>query len=122
MNKIPVRFLADESCDMAIAGALRAQGYDVVVLNEFTSRSVDSQVITQTFRDKRILLTEDRDFAQLAFGSNPESAGIILMRFQRTNTKKLQEAITRLIEERGSEVENAFVVMQPSHIRISHKS
>ena len=61
-----MRFLADESCDMGIARALRAAGYDVVAVTEFTNQSDDPDVIEQAHREDRILLTEDKDFGSRA--------------------------------------------------------
>lgn len=58
----PLRFLADESCDFAVVRALRAEGYDVLAVSEVTRRSDDRELIYQAYREKRVLLTEDKDF------------------------------------------------------------
>jgi predicted nuclease of predicted toxin-antitoxin system len=119
MNPIVLRFLADESCDFGVVRALRAEGYDVVALSEITSHTIDSEVIAQAYREKRILLTEDKDFGQLVFASQADSAGVILIRFPGNARKALQETVVKLILERRDEIQNAFVVIQPSHIRVS---
>ena len=62
-----MRFLADESCDFAIVHALRANGYDVLAVSEITPRAEDSEVIRLAVREKRILLTEDKDFGRLVY-------------------------------------------------------
>ncbi len=56
-----MRFLADESCDSAIVHALQASGYDVLAVSEIIPRAEDSEVIKLAVREKRILLTEDKD-------------------------------------------------------------
>lgn len=58
----PLRFLADESCDFAVVRALRAEGYDVLAVSEVTRRSDDRELIDQAYRERRVLLTEDKDF------------------------------------------------------------
>jgi predicted nuclease of predicted toxin-antitoxin system len=118
MNDAALRFLADESCDFGVVRALRAEEYDVLALTEITARSVDSDVIAQASQEKRILLTEDKDFGQLVFASQADSAGVILIRYPGNARKTLQETIVRLVRDRGSEIQNAFVVMQPGHIRV----
>lgn len=57
-----LRFLADESCDFAVIRALRVAGHDVLSIAEYTSRSDDAELITQAYRERRILITEDKDF------------------------------------------------------------
>jgi predicted nuclease of predicted toxin-antitoxin system len=121
MNDAALRFLADESCDFGVVNALRAEGYNVLALTEITTRSVDSQVIAQAYHEKRILITEDKDFGQLVFASQADSAGVILIRYPGNARKSLQEAIVKLIHEQGEDIANAFIVMQPGYIRISHK-
>ena len=120
MNDIELRFLVDESCDFGIVRALRAEGYDVVALTEITTRSLDDEVIVQSYDENRILLTEDKDFGQLVFASRADSAGVILIRFPGNERKSLQATIVKLIQERGNEIRNAFAVVQPGHIRVRH--
>lgn len=78
MNLAPLRFLADENCDFAVVRALREAGYDVRAVAEGTRRSIDSEVIETSAREKRILLTEDKDFGWLAFVKGVD-AGVILI-------------------------------------------
>ena len=118
MNDVEMRFLADESCDFGVVRALRAVGYDVAALTEITTRSLDDEVIAQSYDENRILLTEDKDFGQLVFASRADSAGVILIRFPGNARQSLQATIVNLIQERGDEIRNAFVVAQPGHIRV----
>ena len=77
MNNSDLRFLADESCDFAVVRALRAEGYDVLAVSEIMHRSDDRELIELARREKRILLTEDKDFGWLVFVSHAGSAGVI---------------------------------------------
>jgi predicted nuclease of predicted toxin-antitoxin system len=119
MNAFALRFLADESCDFAVVRALRAEGYDVLAVSEITCRSDDRELIDQTSREKRILLTEDKDFGWLVFVSHAESAGVILIRFPGNARQTLVQTVRRLVREQGKQLLGAFVVVQPGHIRIS---
>ena len=60
-----MRFLADESCDFRVVRALRAAGHDVVAAIEATPGAEDAAVIEVAVRERRIFVTEDRDFGQL---------------------------------------------------------
>jgi predicted nuclease of predicted toxin-antitoxin system len=76
-----MRFLADECCDFAAVRSLRANGHDVLAVNEFQSRSIDHQVMELALAENRILLTEDKDFGWLVFAARVDSPGVILIRF-----------------------------------------
>lgn len=119
MDAFALRFLADESCDFAVVRALRAEGYDVLAVSETTCRSDDRELIDQASREKRIVLTEDKDFGWLVFVSHAESAGVILIRFPGNARQTLVQTVRRLVREQGKRLLGAFVVVQPGHIRIS---
>ena len=114
-----LRFLADENCDFAVVRALRADGHDVYAASENLQRSDDSELINQAHRERRILLTEDKDFGWLVHVSHAESSGVILIRFPGNARQSLADAIRQLARERAEALIGAFVVVQPGHIRIS---
>ena len=121
MNAATLRFLADESCDFAVVRALRAEGYDVLAVSEVTQRSDDRELIEQASRQRRILLTEDKDFGWLVYVSHSDSAGVILIRFPGNARQTLVDVFMRLVHTQGQELSGAFVVVQPGHIRIRHR-
>ena len=116
-----LRFLADESCDFAVVRALRAEGHDVFAASETTRRSDDRELIAQSARENRILITEDKDFGWLVFVSHADSAGVILIRFPGNARATLVQTVNQLVREQGEQLPGAFVVVQPGHIRISRK-
>ena len=76
-----MRFLADESCDHAIVRALRDAGHDVGAVTESYAQAPDSEVVDLAVSDARVLLTEDKDFGQLAFAHGIPSFGVVLLRY-----------------------------------------
>jgi predicted nuclease of predicted toxin-antitoxin system len=115
-----VRFLADENCDFAIVRALRSVGYDVLAVSEFQQRSVDRQLMEMAYAEKRILLTEDKDFGWLAFVAHVDNPGVVLIRFPAGARNALASSITRLVSELGDKLAGAFVVLRPGSVRISN--
>jgi hypothetical protein len=67
------------------------------------------------------LLTEDKDFGWLVFASHFVSAGVVLIRFPGNVRKTLGQAVLELVEQKGEELKDAFVVIQPGQVRISQK-
>jgi predicted nuclease of predicted toxin-antitoxin system len=121
MSATVLRFLADESCDFAVVRALRGVGNDVVAVSEYAQRSRDDELIAQAYREKRILLTEDKDFGWLVFVSHADTAGVILFRFPGNARQTMAKAATSLVREQRASLYGAFVVMQPGYTRIGQK-
>ena len=121
MSSSELRFLADESCDHAVVRALRSEGYDVLAVGEFTSRTVDSDLIAQAALEKRILITEDKDFGRLVFADRVESAGVILVRFPGNARAPLANAVVNLVRDQGDELARAMTVVQPGYVRIRRR-
>ena len=122
MPSSALRFLADESCDFAIVRALRADGYDVLAASEVMQRSDDRELIDLAHRERRILLTEDKDFGWLVHVSQVDTAGVVLIRFPGNARQALSNAIRRLMQEQGGRLAHSFVVVQPGQVRISTPS
>lgn len=70
-----MQFLADESCDFLLVKTLREAGHDVLAVSEIKPRAEDSDVIRLSVRERRILLTEDKDFGQLVYAHGQSSVG-----------------------------------------------
>ncbi len=121
MSTPALRFLADESCDFAVVRALRADGYPVLAVSEVTHRSDDRELIDLAYRERRILLTEDKDFGWLVFASHTDSAGVILIRFPGNARKTLVQAVRQLVKEQSNRLLDAFVVLEPGYVRIRPK-
>ena len=114
-----MRFLADESCDFTVVRALRSSGHDVLAVSEFQRRSVDEELMELALAERRILLTEDKDFGWLAFVRKMKSPGVILIRFPVSARTLLAESILRLLRQHASLIEGAFVDLRPGSIRLS---
>jgi len=112
-----MRFLADECCDSAAVRALRADGHDVLAVNEFQHRSVDREVIELALTENRVLLTEDLDFGGLVFTGRVDSPGVIRIRFPTSARGTPANAIVNLVREHAPRLAGAFVVLRPGVAR-----
>lgn len=121
MTDPDMHFLADESCDFIVVRALRTEGYDVLAVSEYMQRSDDRVLIDQAARERRILLTEDKDFGWLVYVSHVDSAGVILLRYPGDRRSRLGQAVVDVVQEHGVNLHGHFVVMQPGHVRIGRR-
>jgi len=114
-----MRFLADESCDFAIVRRLRDDGYDVVAVAEIAPRAEDNRVVDLAVRERRILLTEDKDFGQLLHAHGQAAPGIIFLRYAASARQQIAEDVARLVRQQGEKLIGSFVTVQPGRTRIS---
>ena len=81
-----MKFIVDECTGPKVAEWL-AEHYDVLsVYNEMRGEN-DINIIQKSFHEKRILITNDKDFGELVFKHNIPNAGIILLRLKDERTK-----------------------------------
>jgi predicted nuclease of predicted toxin-antitoxin system len=115
-----MRFLADENCDFTVVRALRAAGHDVLCVSEITPRAEDSEVIKLADDEKRILLTEDKDFGQLVYSHGQKTLGVIFLRFSTSARRQISRDVVNLVKQQGEKLAGCFITVQPGRIRISH--
>jgi predicted nuclease of predicted toxin-antitoxin system len=115
-----MRFLADENCDFTVVQALRAAGHDVLCVSEITPRAEDSEVIKLADDEKRILLTEDKDFGQLVYSHGQKTLGVIFLRFPTSARRQISRDVVNLVKQQGEKLAGCFITVQPGRIRISH--
>lgn len=116
-EKVP-QFLADESCDFAVVRALRSVGYNVIAVAEVIPSASDEQVLQFAAREKRILLTEDKDFGEWVFAHRKKMAGVLLIRFPGSARSLLVESVMELVARYGGNLAGAFTVIEPGRARI----
>ena len=118
MNVQTIRFMADESCDFIVVRTLRAAGYDVLAVSEKFPSASDQEVLKLAVDEKRILLTEDKDFGEWIYAHTQEMYGVVLIRYTANVRSKLGEALNVLVAEHSSDLVTSFTVLEPGRARI----
>ncbi len=118
MNEQALKFLADESCDFAFVRVLRQNEYDVKAIVEVMPGASDLKVLESGFEEKRVLLTEDKDFGEWIFAQKNATSGVILLRYPIETRLQMSLAMIELVNEHGSELRNRYVVLEPGRARI----
>jgi|SRR5215471_15352798 len=116
-----MNFLADESCAGPVIRALREAGHDVVAVADVSKGATDEQVLELALKEKRVLITEDRDFGELVYAHGRRSAGVILVRFHSRARSAKPATVVEVVTKLGSRLRDAFAVVEPGRARISGK-
>jgi len=104
-----VRWLADECVAAPLVASLRFLGHDVLYVAEAAAGLNDVDVIALASREKRILLTEDKDFGDL-----------VLLRIASENTSLKIERLATAIERYGAGLFDRYLVIEEGRFRSRH--
>jgi predicted nuclease of predicted toxin-antitoxin system len=109
--------MADENLERPIIERLRENGHDVATVHPSNAGDLDSVVLARSVQERRILVTNDKDFAELTFLQQKASAGIVLVRLPRLRTPDKAERVLEVIEEQGERLAGVFTVIEERSIR-----
>jgi len=110
-----MRFLADENFPGGAVANLTAAGHDVVWVRQANPGATDITVLSWAVRDRRVLLTFDKDFGELAWRAGlPSSCGIVLFRLPMPRDGN---ELARRVTERDDWAGH-FAVIEPGRVRL----
>ncbi len=113
-----IKLLSDENFPLVSVKILEERTYDVLsILRSFSGIS-DREIILLANKEKRLILTFDRDFGQLIFkeGLIPEN-GIFYFRLQDFSASEPAYFVLDILEKSKLEVANTMIVIERNFIR-----
>ncbi|HEX2961247.1 MAG TPA: DUF5615 family PIN-like protein [Ignavibacteriales bacterium] len=110
--------LADESVDFAIVKRLRNEGWNVLFVTEVKSGIADSEVLDFAFKNNLLLLTEDKDFGELAYRLKYNHKGICLLRLSAIPRQQRIEMVSKIFSLYFEKMINSFSVLTERSLRI----
>ena len=116
-----MKFLLDVcAASRRMRNALIAQGHDVLSALEKNPRATDEELLALAMEERRILVTEDKDFGELVFVRRLPHPCII--RFVEMTVAEKVTAMKELIEQRADAMnEGALIVVTQRRVRIRQK-
>lgn len=117
-NKI--KFLADECLGLPVTTLLRNAGYSVRTAQEASLNGAsDLEILKWAVKEKRILVTEDMDFANIILYPPKLHHGIILLRYRHKLEREIHAALSRLLKElKPSDFKKALVIVDADKYRL----
>ena len=113
-----MRFLADENFPASAVAALTKAGHDVSWIRQIAAGASDRIVLELAAKDRRVLLTFDKDFGELARGAKlPAECGVILFRVPMPKAADLGRVLLDLIVA-GPNWQGHFSVIEPGRVRV----
>lgn len=112
-----MKLLADENLEGPVVRLLRDSGCDVTWMREVQPRALDPRVLALARAEARVLVTNDKDFAELCFLRGEATAGIVLLRLPTARSAEKGERLLAVIQRFGIELEGWFTVINPKALR-----
>ncbi|MFH1952604.1 MAG: DUF5615 family PIN-like protein [Pseudomonadota bacterium] len=115
-----MRFIVDECTGMAVAEHLRGGGHNVVVVAETMSQAEDHTILNKAVNEKRILITNDKDFGKLIFRRGYSHHGVLLLRLQDDSAANRVRVVKAVLDQYGDLLKMNFLVASERQVRIRH--
>lgn len=113
-----MRFLLDQCVDARLLSYFSELGHNVTrVARDYPKGLPDPNILAAAYREKRTVVTHDRDFGELVFVENQPHAGVIYLRLG--SSPSLETTIARLDEVLANHAHelDRFIVVTPHLIR-----
>jgi len=112
-----MRFLADENFPGSAVKALADAGHDIVWVRRTAPGISDEAVVALAARERRIVLTFDKDFGGLAAETGlPAASGVVLFRIPMNANSPSQILAARIAER--NDWAGHFSVIEPGRVRM----
>ena len=118
MRKVPsLKFLVDESVEYRIVEFLRNNNFDTLAAAEDFPSAPDTQVLSISDREERILITNDKDFGELVFKEKQGSKGVILIRMPFSSIEEKILKLDQALKSRAHKLPKSFTVITEKQTR-----
>lgn len=116
-----MKFLLDENISETVSRGLRDAGYSVVHILDvgYEGRS-DEDIMEFAQREKRIIVTHDKDFGNLVRFPVRTHAGVILIRLRNQSPRNTLIYLSRLLRM-GENLSGKLVIIREGEYRIIGK-
>jgi predicted nuclease of predicted toxin-antitoxin system len=113
-----MRLLADSCLHGAVVKALRAGGHDLEDVRSWPADPGDEIVLRRAEIDRRVVVTSDRDFGELAvFGGKPH-AGVLVVMPDMTAADQARACLMALSLHEAALANGALVLVNARGVRV----
>jgi predicted nuclease of predicted toxin-antitoxin system len=117
MNNTILKFLADVNIENRIISGLRTDGHDIIWMLEKNKYLTDEEILNMAREEKRIMITNDKDFGEIVYRLKLISNGIVLFRVKDQNENIKLKLIRKAINYKNENLSRYFTVLTEAKIR-----
>lgn len=113
-----MKIIADENIEKPVVKRLRQEGYEVDYIAESAQGASDENIVKLCARQKAILLTADKDFAELYFRRGELANGVILVRLFGLSSDLKASLVAEAFRKHAREFAGHLAVVTAGQIKI----
>jgi predicted nuclease of predicted toxin-antitoxin system len=113
-----MRFLIDESVSKDVTDYLRSVGHDVLSIAEADKGAIDENILARAVTERRILITNDKDFGDIVFRSGQAHHGVLLLRLKDESGPNQAQTLSALLGQYSDYITGQFAVVKEDSLRI----
>ena len=100
-----------------IAAALEAAGYDVLIVPVAMPGAPDEAIMDRAIAEQRVLVTEDKDFGELAFKHGHRPPSLIRLVLPGFWPRQKADRLCEVVRTSGNKILGHAVVVEPDRVR-----
>lgn len=112
-----MRFLVDESTGKKTCQRLREAGHDAVFVGDVIPGGSDDAILANAESERRILVTDDKDFGELVFRLHRPTTGVVLLRTSTANSETRFKLLLNVVT--NSKIDGNFITITEGRTRIT---
>jgi len=112
-----MNFLIDQSTDARLVAWLNDRGHNATRIGRNYPHSLpDEEVLAIATRERRILITDDRDFGELVFRRRQPHSGVLYLRLSSFSFALLTARLEDVLANHAHKLDR-FLVVTPAQVR-----
>jgi len=113
-----IKFLADVNVEKPLVDYLLKQGYDIKWVADYDCGMPDEDLLQLANQERRIFVTNDKDFGDLIFLQKKLSVGVILFRVKGQKSQEKVKLMKKLLMGYRDKILNHYTVITRTKLRI----
>ncbi|MGK7945652.1 MAG: DUF5615 family PIN-like protein [Microcystaceae cyanobacterium] len=102
-------FLIDVNASRTLGNILIVQGYDVAFVSEIDPEMPDEEILKWAVKEKRIIITTDKDFEQLIWQQNKAHCGIL--RLENLPRQQRIQLLEEVLQSYRQDLEKGAIII-----------
>lgn len=119
-----ISFIADENIAPGVIKFLRESDFDILSVSEEKFNGYDDEKILKlAIKQKRIIITHDKDFGALIHQPNRRHSGVILLRFKNQSPQNVIYHLSNFFKKIDlKNTKNKIIVIKEDLTKISYSN
>lgn len=113
-----MRFLIDENISPVIGDALRAIGHDVTAATMICLGQSDRAVVAIAKAEDRVVISEDKDFGELAFRDGLFPVGLVRLVLPGMTPQEKAARLLDVLAAEAARVTGSLLVVEAARVRV----